>query len=71
MALNMRTHEPFRYGLVGSPDIIGILNNGKFVGIECKTGNAKQSEQQKNFEKMCTKFNAIYFVAREKMAAVS
>ena len=54
-----------RYGLKGSADIIGIMEpNGKFIAIEVKTGNAKQSKQQKIFEQMVTKSGGIYIVAR-------
>jgi hypothetical protein len=56
-----------RYGLIGSPDIIGISNTGKFVGIEIKTGaNSRQSKHQKNFEKMAVSLTALYFVVRSE-----
>ncbi len=64
MALNIRTEEPFQFGLVGSADILGVLYGGKFLCLECKTGNAVQSEQQKNFEKMVKTFGAYYFLVR-------
>jgi hypothetical protein len=54
----------FAYGLKGSPDIIGIYK-GRFIGIEVKTGNAKQSPIQKNFERMVLKLGGIYILARE------
>jgi hypothetical protein len=53
-----------RFGLVGSPDIIGILKNGKFCGIEVKTGKATQSKDQIRFEKMCQSMTAVYILAR-------
>jgi hypothetical protein len=62
LGLNPRTHKPFKYGLVGSSDILGILNNGKLLCIECKTGNATQSTQQKNFQRMIDSFNGLYIV---------
>lgn len=64
MALNIRTGKPFKYGLKGSADITGILQNGKRLEIEIKTGNAVQSPQQKNFAAMIQKFNGHYFVCR-------
>ena len=63
MALNIRTGTPFKYGLVGGADIIGILNDGRFLAIEIKSGNAVQSKEQKNFEAMIKKFGGVYFVA--------
>lgn len=69
MALNIRTEQPFHYGLKGSADIIGICN-GFFIAIECKTGNATQSEQQKNFQAMIEKFGGFYVVIRSKEDAL-
>ena len=52
-----------RFGLVGSPDIIGIYK-GMFLGIEVKTGNARQSKGQKKFQEMVDKLGGIYVVCR-------
>lgn len=71
MGLNIRTGEPFHYGLQGSPDIIGFLNDGRFIGIEIKTGDAVQSEKQKNFQAVMVKFNCLYFLARSVESAVA
>jgi len=65
MALNIRTQKPFKYGLKGSADIIGILDNGKFLAIEIKTGKATQSKEQKNFAAMIKKHSGHYFVCRK------
>lgn len=53
-----------RYGLVGSPDIIGFDDTGKFIGIEVKTGNARQSQPQKRFQKVCEMAGGKYFLVR-------
>jgi len=59
------TNSVVRYGLVGSPDIIGIMPNGQFIGIECKRRDGgKQSPEQKAFERASTKRGAIYILAR-------
>ena len=60
MAKNYRTGTPFKYGLVGSADILGILKNGKFLAIEIKTGEATQSKEQKSFAAMIQKFNGLF-----------
>lgn len=49
-----------RYGLPGSPDIIGILAGGRFLGLEIKTGSARQSPQQKFFQKRFESLGGIY-----------
>ena len=54
-----------KFGLVGSADILGIrAPTGQLIAIECKTGKARQSKEQKAFEKMITAFGGIYVVAR-------
>ena len=69
MALNIRTMEPLKYGLVGSSDILGILADGRLLCIEIKSGNAKQSSDQKKFEAMIRRFNGVYIVARSPESA--
>jgi hypothetical protein len=56
--------RPIKFGLKGSSDIIGILSDGTFLAIECKTGKARQSQHQKNFQKMIEQFGGIYILAR-------
>ncbi len=53
-----------RYGLKGSPDIIGVIEGGIFLGIEVKTGSATQSPQQKKFQKRFEQLGGLYIVAR-------
>lgn len=53
-----------RYGLKGSPDIIGVIEGGRFLGIEVKTGCATQSPQQKKFQKIFEQLGGLYIVAR-------
>lgn len=50
-----------RFGAVGSPDIFALVNN-KLVGIECKVGKNKQSEHQKEFEKMLKRNGQEYWL---------
>lgn len=54
-----------RFGFPGMADISGILINGRRLEIEVKTAKGKQSQPQKNFEKMIKKHNGIYLLARE------
>lgn len=42
--------RPIRYGLaVGSPDIVGIAPDGRFLGVEVKTATGKASPAQVAF----------------------
>jgi len=59
--------EWVRYGLVGSSDILGVVNGGYLVCIEVKTGLSTQSEQQLKFEAAIKKRGGHYFVARSVM----
>ena len=71
-----------RYGLNGSPDIIGVTpvtvtaemvgrTVGVAVGIEVKTDTGRQSQQQKNFQVAFTKAGGVYILARSVDDAIS
>jgi len=49
------------YGKEGHPDITGILS-GIWIGIEIKTGKARQSDVQRNFQKMIEQAGGCYIV---------
>ncbi len=53
-----------RFGMKGSPDILGIMNGGLFIGIEVKTGEAVQSKEQELFEAMVQRRGGLYVLAR-------
>jgi hypothetical protein len=52
-----------RYGLTGSPDIIGFTPYGRFIGIECKAGYNKQQDSQKAFQERADAKHAVYILA--------
>jgi hypothetical protein len=66
-----RDGKLIHYGLVGSPDIIGFMRNGMFLGIEVKSGNAVQSPQQIKFMNAAQRFNSIYLLCRSSEDAVN
>lgn len=51
------------YSMNGVPDII-LIKNGKFIGLEVKRENTKQSPAQKTFEIRCVTAGAEYHVVR-------
>lgn len=53
----------YRFGAVGSPDIIAIVG-GYFVGIECKSPTGKQSEKQIEFQKKVERAGGQYILVR-------
>jgi len=51
-------------GLAGAPDIIGILPDGRFLGIEVKSETGRLSKFQREFQKRCELAGGVYIVAR-------
>lgn len=65
------THEAIiRFGLKGSADIIGLTSDGRFIGLECKTGGAVRSKPQIAFAAMIQRFGGRYAVVRSVHDAV-
>ena len=55
--------RPIRYGLVGSADILGLLPDGRFLAVECKSEKGRQSDTQKTFEENITTNKGVYVLA--------
>ena len=53
----------YRFGLVGSGDIMGLTRDGRFFSIEVKKEGKKPTEYQKQFIEDVTKSKGISFVA--------
>lgn len=61
----IRGAYPVRYGLcVGSGDLIGLDNEGKFVSVEGKFNDGKLTEEQSNFMNMVNSNGGRAIVAR-------
>jgi hypothetical protein len=52
----------YRFGALGSPDIIAVVN-GQFVGIEVKAPGGKQSDHQISFQKRLEAAGGKYVLA--------
>lgn len=48
----------------GVPDILGVLPNGRFLGIEVKTSKGKVSAHQQSFINAINDNGGLVFVAR-------
>lgn len=60
----IRRAHPIKFGLPGSADILGIkAPSGQFVAVEVKNQDGRQSEQQKNFQKMVMSMGGLYILA--------
>lgn len=57
------TNRYIRYGLSGSSDIIGLTQSGRFIGVECKWGKNKLTENQEKFRDRIVGNNGIYVTA--------
>ena len=53
-----------RYGHVGSADILGLLPDGRFLAVECKTPAGTQSRPQKVFQQIIRRNGGMYVLAR-------
>jgi hypothetical protein len=51
----------YRFGAVGSPDIICVVN-GRYVGIELKAPKGKQSDHQKEFQRQLELAGGTYIL---------
>lgn len=51
----------YKFGFPGSPDIIGILKGGCFLGVEVKTEKGKLSTMQKVWQAMAKEQGACIF----------
>ena len=54
----------------GHPDIAGILADGRWLGLEGKRPGERQSEGQRNFQRMIEGFGGVYLVARSAEEAI-
>lgn len=62
-AMKVREGGFIRFGAVGSPDIIAVVD-GRYVGIECKMGSGRQSPAQKEFQQALEQAGGQYFLVR-------
>lgn len=53
-----------RFGARGSPDIIGVLPDGRFLAVECKTGRRKLTPEQAAFLDRVAECGGVTVVAR-------
>ena len=53
------------FGLVGSADVIGMRRGGTFLAVECKSSTGRQSEAQRNFQKMVESMGGLYLLVRD------
>lgn len=52
----------YRFGALGSPDIV-VIKDGRYIGIECKASNGKQSEHQFKFQQDLEDAGGLYILA--------
>jgi hypothetical protein len=56
--------QPVTFGYPGSADILGVLPDGRFLAVECKSPTGKQSDKQKAFEAKIVANHGVYILAR-------
>jgi len=60
---NPKSGKHFFHGLAGVPDILGVLPGGRFLGVEAKSTDGRQSPAQRNFQQACEKAGGAYILA--------
>jgi hypothetical protein len=64
-------HRLIKLAPSGTPDILGVLKDGKLFGIEAKIEKGKQSESQKLWQEKAESYGVKYAVCRTLNDAVS
>ena len=53
-----------RFGVPGQADLTGILPGGRRLEIEAKAPEGRQTEEQRNYQRMIERFGGVYVLAR-------
>jgi hypothetical protein len=53
-----------RFGLKGSPDILGVMPDGRILCVECKSVRGRLTPEQRAFGEAVKRRGGIYIVAR-------
>lgn len=53
------------FGVVGSSDILGFLKGGRGCSLECKTGDARTTKEQKIWIARCQALGVVAGVVRK------
>lgn len=64
VAKTMDGKRTVKFGVNGQADLSGILRDGRRLEIEVKSPTGRQSESQKKFQSMITRFGGVYVLAR-------
>lgn len=59
-----------RFGARGSADVF-VIAAGRFVGIECKHGRGRQSEDQQRWQRACEAAGGVYVLAYDVETALA
>lgn len=59
------------FGHKGSGDWIGLTADGRFISFECKTGEARQSFEQRMFQEKIQSLGGRYFLIRTYSEAIA
>lgn len=68
---NLRVPGRSFNGVKGIPDVVGVAPDGRFIGVEIKTGTDTQSEAQRAFQSEIERRSARYYVIRNTAEIVA
>ena len=58
--------QPVSFGYPGSADILGILPDGRFLAVECKSATGRQSDKQVKFQQKIEANSGVYLLVRSE-----
>jgi hypothetical protein len=53
-----------RFGVKGSPDILGVMPDGRILCVECKSAKGRLTREQREFGEAVLRRGGVYVVAR-------
>ena len=60
-----------QFGEKGLADIIGILPDGKFLAVECKSAKGTQTIHQRNFQLIVERSGGVYLLVKDAQHLVN
>jgi hypothetical protein len=63
-AVRVEGNRFIRFGVKGSPDILGVMPDGRILCIECKSAKGRLTPEQREFGAAVLRRGGVYVVAR-------
>ena len=64
LATPLKAQRPIQFGLPGTADILGIMPDGRGIGVETKSRTGRQRNTQKKWQRRWERNKGLYIIAR-------